>query len=205
MYYRKGVKKMKKNKTAKTGIVLAVLLLAVGFAAVSTTLYINGTAVIKANTKDFVDKFTFADGNTDGSAAPAVTGSRTEVTGTATLDSTKRVMTVELTGFDSINDEATITFQTENKSQYDAKLGTPAIKCGIVSDYATDTTSAVAATSDYVTVTAGTEIDNATVSKNTVSSAATVKVKQVKSYNDDTKNLTVKFQCTIDATAVEAN
>ncbi len=35
---------MKKNKTAKTGIIVAILLLAVGFAAITTTLVINGTA-----------------------------------------------------------------------------------------------------------------------------------------------------------------
>ena len=37
----------------KSGIALAVLGLTVGFAAVSTTLYINGTAVLKENQTDF--------------------------------------------------------------------------------------------------------------------------------------------------------
>ena len=41
-------------KAKKTGIALAVLGLTVGFAAVSTTLFINGTTTIKSNKEDFV-------------------------------------------------------------------------------------------------------------------------------------------------------
>ena len=40
----------------KTGLIIAILCMAIGFAAVSTTLYINGTATIKSNDKDFKEK-----------------------------------------------------------------------------------------------------------------------------------------------------
>ena len=52
---------MKKNKTAKTGIIVAILLLAVGFAAITTTLVINGTAKIVPDSENFEKNVIFTD------------------------------------------------------------------------------------------------------------------------------------------------
>ena len=62
---------MKKNKTAKTGIIVAILLLAVGFAAITTTLYINGTAVIKPDDENFKKNVIFTDVDVDATAKAA--------------------------------------------------------------------------------------------------------------------------------------
>ena len=61
---------MKKNKTAKTGIIVAILLLAVGFAAITTTLVINGTAKIVPDSENFEKNVIFTEATaTEGATA----------------------------------------------------------------------------------------------------------------------------------------
>lgn len=62
---------MKRNKNLRNGIIVAVLLLAVGFATVTTTLLINGDVGVTKMTSDFDRDLVFTKGelyseNTDG-------------------------------------------------------------------------------------------------------------------------------------------
>ena len=66
----------------KTSIVIVVLLLAIGFAAVSTTLIINGSVNIGENTDDFSVIFTKA--TLDGTDVYA-----------SVIDDTKKIITFE--------------------------------------------------------------------------------------------------------------
>ena len=94
----------------KSGIALAVLGLTVGFAAVSTTLYINGTAVLKENPADFEEKVIFTaaamEKNTDG----------------ATMSENKKTITFTTSDLTAIGDYDVLTYEITNNSTYNAKL-----------------------------------------------------------------------------------
>lgn len=94
----------------KSGIALAVLGLTVGFAAVSTTLYINGTAVLKENPADFEENVIFTKAemevNTDG----------------ATISDDSKTITFTTADLDAIGDYDVLTYEITNNSTYVAKL-----------------------------------------------------------------------------------
>ena len=100
-------------KAKKTGIALAVLGLTVGFAAVSTTLLINGTATISSNEDDFKENILFTAAAVDGTAIENFQPSK-EITFTASA-------------LDDLEDESVLTFTITNDSTYDAEFGAQAI------------------------------------------------------------------------------
>ena len=94
----------------KGSIVVAILLLAVGFAAISTTLIINGTAKVSENADDFSVIFTKA--SLDG----------TDVY-TQVIDNTKKVITFETNELKTLNQTSVLTYEvTNNSSNYDANV-----------------------------------------------------------------------------------
>ena len=97
------------NRKAKLGILILVVLLAVGFAAVATTLLINGTARVGINEADFDVYFSRAS---------------TDVGGTAVIDpTTRREITYTTKELKSIGDTATLKYAVmNNSSQYDADV-----------------------------------------------------------------------------------
>ncbi len=185
---------MKKNKTAKTGIIVAILLLAVGFAAITTTLVINGTAKIVPDSENFEKNVIF----TDVSATEGAT---------ATVSEDGKTITFTTQEMKSIGDEATLTYKIQNKSQYDAVIGS--IVCEAPkSETATESETAnETAYTTYLTVTPSNGLNGTTVAKGTTSATSdTVKVVQKRSYvsTDTESSKTITFKCTIPADAKEA-
>ena len=162
----------------KTGLIIAILCMAIGFAAVSTTLYINGTATIKSNDKDFKENVIFTEA--------------TATNGDASIINNGKAITFTTEAFSVIGDTGKVDFTIANRSDYDAKFETPAIKC----------TSTDTSYTEYLNVVAGTKLNGKTIARNgTKDSSLTVTLK--KSYTVNEKNIT--YTCTIDVTGVEAN
>lgn len=185
---------MKKNKTAKTGIIVAILLLAVGFAAITTTLVIDGTAKIVPDSENFEKNVIFTE-------ATATEGA------TATISTDGKTITFTTQEMKNIGDEATLTYKIKNASQYDALIGS--ITCEAPkSETATETENANAdAYGKYLTVTPSNGLNGTTVAKGTTSATSdTVKVVQKRSFvsTDTETTKTITFKCTIPATAKEA-
>lgn len=197
---------MKKKKSVKTGIIVAVLLLAVGFAAVTTTLYINGTAIIKPNDQDFRDNVIFA------SAAMTFSdASVTEITQPQIVDDGKSI-TFTTPSLKSIGDTATIQYTIQNNSQYKAQLTD--MVCKIVDGAAapadmTGAAAVVTSTEGHVRVTAANSLmaseETKIINRNATTGEDTLKVEMIKSFagteEADFKTYTIK--CQLDVNAVE--
>ena len=94
----------------KSAIIIAIILMSIGFASISTTLIINGNAKVSENNEDFSVIFTAAsiDGN--------------DVYATA-VDDTKKIITFETSELKKLNQTSILTYEiTNNSSQYDAEV-----------------------------------------------------------------------------------
>ena len=108
---------MKKKKT----LLLVVLLMAVGFAAVSTTLYINGQTKINANQDDF--NVYYSDAKVNGVQDKSVITDDTHITFTTTLE--------------TLGEKYVLDYDVTNGSKnYDAEL---VMECSEGNDYLTVT------------------------------------------------------------------
>lgn len=97
-----------KNKKTLLGLVLliAILLLGVGYAAISGyNLTIGGTAGATGNTDNFIVKFT-----------KATTGTNCTKAEISTSDANARTATMEVSGLTAAGDTATATFEVTNES-----------------------------------------------------------------------------------------
>ena len=111
---------MRKNKK---WILAAILLLGIGFAAVSTTLYINGNVGITANEADFDVKFTKAtlDGTDISSSAISADG---------------KTITYGTNDLSIVGDKSTLDFEVTNNSElYDAEVSIECSATGTKADY----------------------------------------------------------------------
>ena len=165
-----------KKKTG--GLILGALALTVGFAAVSTTLYINGTATIKANNDNFAQNVIFTKANA--------------TNGTASIINSGKAITFTTNEFDSLDDTAKLDFTIANNSNYAAKLGNPAVVC----------TSSDTAYATYLTVTPGNELNGVTIARNATDDGS-LNVAMKQSYVGDTAK-SITYTCTIVATGLEA-
>ena len=94
----------------KSMLIVAILLMSIGFAAISTTLIINGNAKVSENNEDFSVIFTAAsiDGN--------------DVYSTA-VDATKKTITFTTGELKTLNQTSILTYEvTNNSSNYDANV-----------------------------------------------------------------------------------
>ena len=94
----------------KSMLIVAILLMSIGFAAISTTLIINGNAKVSENNEDFSVIFTAAsiDGN--------------DVYSTA-VDDTKKTITFTTSELKTLNQTSILTYEvTNNSSNYDANV-----------------------------------------------------------------------------------
>ena len=94
----------------KSMLIVAILLMSIGFAAISTTLIINGNAKVSENNEDFSVIFTAAsiDGN--------------DVYSTA-IDDTKKIITFTTSELKTLNQTSILTYEvTNNSSNYDANV-----------------------------------------------------------------------------------
>ncbi len=94
----------------KASIVVAILLLAVGFAAVSTTLIINGNTKVSENTDDFSVIFTAA--SLDGTDVYA-----------NVISQDKKTITFETNDLKTLNQTSVLNYEvTNNSANYDAEV-----------------------------------------------------------------------------------
>ena len=94
----------------RASIVVAILLLAAGFAAVSTTLIINGSAKVGENTDDFSVIFTKA--SLDGTDVYA-----------NVIDNTKKTIIFETSDLKTLNQTSVLNYEvTNNSANYDAEV-----------------------------------------------------------------------------------
>ena len=94
----------------KSAIIVAILIMAIGFASISTTLIINGNARVSENADDFSVIFTAA--SLDGTDVYA-----------NVIDNTKKVITFETNELKTLNQTSILTYEvTNNSSNYDAEV-----------------------------------------------------------------------------------
>ena len=108
----------------KSMLIIAILLMSIGFAAISTTLIINGNAKVSENNEDFSVIFTAAsiDGN--------------DVYTTA-VDETKKTITFTTSELKTLNQTSILTYEvTNNSSNYDANVTVTCVpKTGTTAKY----------------------------------------------------------------------
>ena len=108
----------------KSMLIVAILLMSIGFAAISTTLIINGNAKISENNEDFSVIFTAAsiDGN--------------DVYSTA-VDDTKKIITFTTSELKTLNQTSILTYEvTNNSNNYDANVTVTCVpKTGTTAKY----------------------------------------------------------------------
>ena len=94
----------------KSMLIVAILLMAIGFAAVSTTLVINGNAKVSENNEDFSVIFTAA--SIDGKNVYS-----------SVVDDTKKTITFTTSELKTLNQTSILTYEvTNNSSNYDANV-----------------------------------------------------------------------------------
>ena len=94
----------------KSMLIVAIILMSIGFAAISTTLIINGNAKVSENNEDFSVIFTAA--SIDGK----------DVYSTV-VDDTKKIITFETSDLKTLNQTSVLTYEvTNNSSNYDANV-----------------------------------------------------------------------------------
>ena len=183
---------MKNNKTAKMGVLVVVLLLAVAFAAVSTTLNIGGTAKVGQNSTDLEENVVFAEGAN--AAYLNYNGTKSTDANAVVLSADKKSITFTAPTFSNKGDNAELHYKvTNNSTNYDAKLGH--VSCTV--------TGVDGAEVEYVTLTEGTAHDDKVVATGTTTDTEnTVKVELAKTYVGDAE-ASYTTTCTINATGVE--
>ena len=200
----------KQSRKSKMGVVVAVLLLAVGFAAVTTTLYINGTIKIVPDTEDFEKNVFFSSAALDYSLASredVAEITSTDTKSSVVIEQGGKAITFATDSLNTIGESVTLSYKVMNKSQYKAALGQ--LTCKQVDGAGSETEATPA--DDHITVTES-ATNSIVLNVNAESTANTVEVKLVKSYvgksetvseADETK--TIYIRCELPATAQEAS
>ena len=94
----------------KSAIIVAILIMCIGFAAISTTLIINGNAKVSENTDDFSVIFTAA--SLDGQDVY-----------NNVIDGTKKTITFETSDLKKLNQTSVLNYEvTNNSANYDAEV-----------------------------------------------------------------------------------
>ena len=158
----------------KSMLIVAILLMSIGFAAISTTLILNGTAKVSENNEDFSVIFTAAsiDGN--------------DVYSTA-VDETKKTITFTTSDLKTLNQTSILTYEvTNNSSNYDAEVNVTCVQ-------------KEGTTAKYTSIRNELE-GNATkvLAKNSVNGTLTVTLNKTA-----TEEVREEYTCTITANAVE--
>lgn len=160
------------------------MLLGIGFAAVTTTLYINGTTNIKADQQGFEDKVVFKSVKLND-----------VVSADATISDDGKTITFTTPALKSIGDEATIKYTIENASQYVAEIGS--LTCTPNEELA----------NTYLSVVPANNLNGTTVDRNKTSTEdmITITMKQSFAGIGDVNEKTFTYTCELPVTAKEAN
>ena len=110
--------------TKKSMLIIAILLMSIGFAAISTTLIINGNAKVSENNEDFSVIFTAA--SVDGKDVYS-----------SVVDETKKTITFTTSELKTLNQTSILTYEvTNNSSNYDANVTVTCVpKTGTTAKY----------------------------------------------------------------------
>ena len=105
-------------------LIIAILLMSIGFAAISTTLIINGNAKVSENNEDFSVIFTAA--SIDGKDVY-----------TTAVDDTKKTITFTTSELKTLNQTSILTYEvTNNSNNYDANITVTCVpKTGTTAKY----------------------------------------------------------------------
>ena len=158
----------------KSMLIIAILLMSIGFAAISTTLIINGNARVSENNEDFSVIFTAA--SIDG-----------EDVYTTAVDDTKKIITFTTSELKTLNQTSVLTYEvTNNSSNYDANVTVTCVpKTGT--------------TAKYTSIKNKLENDATKVSaKSSVNGTLTVTLDKVA-----TESVTEEYTCKLEFNAVE--
>ncbi len=160
----------------KRNIMILMILLVIGFAAVSTTLVINGNLNIGYNEENF-------------SSSVVYTRAETE-DGTAEINQDDKNITFETNKLENVNETATLEFDVTNKSRnYDAEV---TIKCGLKEDFKSF--------SEYLDITMSLESPFELISSETKTGRLVVTLK--KAYDKDLET-TAEIECELVAEPLE--
>ena len=158
----------------KSAIIIAIILMSIGFASISTTLILNGNVKVSENNEDFSVIFTAA--SIDGQ----------DVYSTA-VDETKKTITFTTGELKTLNQTSILTYEvTNNSSNYDADVTVTCVPKG-------------GTTVKYTSI--KNKLDNdATVvkAKSSVNGTLTVTLDKVA-----TENVTEEYTCKLEFTATE--
>lgn len=183
---------MKKKKSVKMGIIVAILLLAVGFAAVTTQLIIRGVAIIKPDDENFRKYVVFSEleGKEAYITVSGIDKSADEITATVSVENNGKLLTFTAPVLNEIGQEVTIHYNITNKSEYNARLGK--VVCEILNEDGTSLTAG----DEYISVTeANTHENKLLKSGATTDKEDTVTFKMVKSYSgEENKNYQAKCE-----------
>ena len=108
----------------KSMLIIAILLMSIGFAAISTTLILNGNAKVSENNEDFSVIFT----------AASIDGNNVYTTA---VDDTKKIITFTTSELKTLNQTSILTYEvTNNSSNYDANVTVTCVpKTGTTAKY----------------------------------------------------------------------
>ena len=158
----------------KSMLIVAILLMSIGFAAISTTLIINGNAKVSENNEDFSVIFTAA--SIDGKDVY-----------TTAVDETKKTITFTTSELKTLNQTSILTYEvTNNSNNYDANVTVTCVpKEGT--------------TAKYTSIKNKLENDATVVkAKSSVNGTLTVTLDQV-----STESVTEEYTCKLEFNAVE--
>ena len=158
----------------KSMLIVAILLMSIGFAAISTTLVINGNAKVSENNEDFSVIFTAA--SLDGKDVYS-----------SVVDNTKKIITFTTSELKALNQTSVLTYEvTNNSSNYDANVK---VTCE----------SKNGTTAKYTSIKNKLENDATIVkAKETLNGTLTVTLDQVA-----TEEVTEEYTCKLEFNAVE--
>ena len=158
----------------KSMLIIAILLMSIGFAAISTTLIINGNANVSENNEDFSVIFTAA--SIDGK----------DVYSTA-VDETKKTITFTTSELKTLNQTSVLTYEvTNNSSNYDANVTVTCVP-------------STGTTAKYTSIKNKLENDATVVkAKESINGTLTVTLDKVA-----TENVTEEYTCKLEFNAVE--
>ena len=160
----------------KSAIIVAILVMSIGFAAISTTLIINGNARVSENTDDFSVIFTAA--SLDGQDIY-----------NNVIDDTKKTITFETSDLKKLNQTSVLNYEvTNNSANYDAEVS---VNCKVKENTTAKYTSIKNELEGNATVIKAKETLNGTLTV-TLNKTATEEVRE-------------EYVCTLEFNAVERN
>lgn len=179
---------------SRSGIIVAILLLAIGFASVTTILYINGTVNLAPDDENFINNVVFSEAKWDDTTALKSGASVSIVSDNGVNNKKISFTTHELK---DINETATLSYKIKNDSQYIASIGP--LSCTITDANLTDSVDAT----EYVSVIPTNSYSGSNLKLDSYTEATSydsIVVKMIKSYAGD-GSISVNVNCSLTATA----